>query len=426
MKTKAALLYGKNKIEVREIELPAITADELLVKVISNSLCMSTLKAATLGEDHKRVPEDIQVNPVITGHEFSGIILEVGENQKEKFKVGDKYLLQPALGLPNGYSPGYSFPYFGGNTEYCIIPKIAIDNGCVLPYDGDYFGNASLAEPMSCVIGGYHAQYHTKEFVYHHDMGIKKGGKLALLASTGAMGVAAIDFALHGSIQPSLLVVTDINQERIDRAKSLLTPEIAKARGVELHYLNTSDPDSTEKLLELSGGTGYDDVFSFVPNVHVLKQADDILGMDGCHNFFAGPTDKSFSAPFNYYHVHYSSHHVVGTSGGSPEDMMLSVELSVNGNLNPSLMVTHIGGLPAVPNGILCDLGSGVGGKRLMYTHTDLPMTAIADFTSLGKSSDKYADLYQSLGEICDKNNHIWNLEAENCLLSYFDVKTTL
>lgn len=74
MKTTAAVLSGKNKVYIREFELPEIGEEELLVKVISNSVCLSTYKAAIRGEEHKRVPEDISEHPVITGHEFCGII----------------------------------------------------------------------------------------------------------------------------------------------------------------------------------------------------------------------------------------------------------------------------------------------------------------------------------------------------------------
>ena len=85
MKTTAAVLSGKNKVYIREFELPEIGEDELLVKVISNSVCLSTYKAAIRGEEHKRVPEDISEHPVITGHEFCGIIEKAGSGLKERF-----------------------------------------------------------------------------------------------------------------------------------------------------------------------------------------------------------------------------------------------------------------------------------------------------------------------------------------------------
>ncbi len=62
--------------------------------------------------------------------------------------------------------------------------------------------------------------------------------------------------------------------------------------------------------------------------------------------------------PFNFYNVHYNSTHVVGTSGGSTDDMKEAIALSATGQLQPSFMVTHIGGLDAVPETVLeftCD-----------------------------------------------------------------------
>ena len=59
MKTKAVRLYGKEDLRLEEFELPAITADEILAKVVSDSICMSSYKAAKQATDHKRIPQDI-------------------------------------------------------------------------------------------------------------------------------------------------------------------------------------------------------------------------------------------------------------------------------------------------------------------------------------------------------------------------------
>ncbi len=149
MKTKVAAIYGKRDVRLRVFELPEITDNELLVSVISDSVCLSTWKAALLGSEHKhRLPDDLENHPVITGHECAGVIGGVGKNLTGKYKKGQRFVLQPAMGLPSGYSAGYSYEYFGGNATYMIIPEIAINLGCVLPYHGSYFAAASLAEPM--------------------------------------------------------------------------------------------------------------------------------------------------------------------------------------------------------------------------------------------------------------------------------------
>ena len=284
---------------------------------------------------------------------------------------------------------------------------------CLLPYNSDVYFYGSLAEPMSCVIGTFHAMYHTKAGSYEHSMGIVDGGKMALLASVGPMGLGAIDYALHCDRHPSLLVVTDIDEERLARAASIYTVEHAKELGIELHYVNTSKPDcGTAYLRELSGGTGYDDVICFAPVKPVVEQAGDILGFDGCLNFFAGPTNSQFKAEFNWYNVHYLYTHVVGTSGGNTNDMKEAIEMMTSGKINPAAMVTHIGGLDAVVDTTL-NLPNIRGGKKLIYTQIEMPLVAIADFAKLGETDPMFA----TLDEITKRHNGLWSAEAEKFLL---------
>ncbi len=414
MKARAAVLAGKNNIYVKDIELPEIGEEELLVEVVSNSVCLSTYKAAIRGGEHKRVPEDVSDDhPVITGHEFGGYIVKVGEKLKDQFKEGDKFVLQPAMGLPSGYSAGYSYEYYGGNATYCIIPKVSIDLGCVLPYEGDYFANASLAEPMSCIIGAFHATYHTTPYVYEHKMGLKDGGSLALLGCAGPMGIGAIDYAVNGPYNSKRIVVVDIDEARLKRAESLIKPEDAAKQGVELIYVNTSKMENpVEQLKEINGGKGYDEAFVFAPVIPLIETGDDILGNDGCLNFFAGPTRNDFKALYNFYNVHYEGTHICGTSGGAPSDMVESLNLSQAGKINPSYMVTHIGGINAAPDTIL-NLPKIPGGKKLIYPHIDMELTAIEDFAELGKENEMFA----RLAEICQANNNVWCEEAEKYLL---------
>ena len=93
----------------------------------------------------------------------------------------------------------------------------------------DEFFYGSLSEPLSCIIGTFHAQYHTKLGCYTHEMGIVEGGNMAILAGAGPMGLGAIDYAIHCDRKPGMLVVTDIDQARLDRAASIYTVEDAAA-----------------------------------------------------------------------------------------------------------------------------------------------------------------------------------------------------
>lgn len=416
MKTRAVRLYGVNDLRIEEFELPSIKDNEILAKVVTNSICMSDHKAAGQGAAHKRVPNDIDKNPVILGHEFCGEIIEVGKAWQKKFKAGDRFSIQPALNYKGSLdAPGYSYRWIGGNSEYIVIPSEVMEMDCLLPYNGDAFYLGSLSEPVSCIVGTYKAMYHTTNGSYVHDMGIVEGGNLAILAGVGPMGLGAIDYAIHNEVRrPALVVVTDIDDARLKRAESLYTVADAKKHGVKLVYLNTKDvPDATAALMELTGGTGYNDVLVMAPVRPLVEQADAILAKDGCLNFFAGPNKTDFSATLNFYNVHYASHHIVGTSGGNTEDMRDSLTLMEQRKINPVSMITHIGGMDAVPQTVI-DLPNIPGGKKLIYVDIKLPLVAIADFGTLAEKDP----LFKGLHELVTKNNGLWSPEAEKYLLA--------
>lgn len=415
MKTKAVRLYGKEDLRLEEFELPAIKDDQILAHIISDSVCMSTYKAMEQGSDHKRVPEDIDKNPVIVGHEFCGEIVEVGAKWQHKFKPGQKFSIQPAMNYKGSlYAPGYSYQYIGGAATYVVIPNEVMETNCLLDYNNDAFFYGSVAEPMSCIVGTYHAMYHTKNGCYVHDMGIVEGGNMAILAGVGPMGIGAIDYAIHCDRKPGLLVVTDIDEARLQRAASIYTVEEAAKNGVKLVYVNTATtPDAEAYIMGLTGNKGFDDVMVFAPVRPVVEMGDRLLGKDGCLNFFAGPANSEFKAEFNFYNVHYGSTHVVGTSGGNTADMIESIEMMNKGLLNTASMITHIGGLNCVVDTVM-NLPKIPGGKKLVYTNIDLPLTAIADFEKLGETDE----LFKNLAEICKRHNMLWNAEAEKYLLA--------
>ena len=411
MKTKAVRLYGERDLRLEEFELPAVGEGEILIKIVSDSVCMSTYKTAMQGAKHIRVPDNVAENPVIIGHEFCAEIVAVGKMWEKDYAVGEKVVMPPVLGYLGGYETvGYSFGEIGGVSTCSIVYEHIIRNGFLIKLQSDAFFKGSLIEPASCVLRGYKANYHLCGDTA--TMNIKEGGKLAILAGCGPMGLVAIDIALHGDIKPSLVVVSDIDEERLRRAAEIYDPREAEKRGIRLVFVNTV---SRDELMDISGGAGYDDVFVYAPVPSVVTLGDDILAFDGCLNFFAGPSDKSFSAPINFYNVHYAQHHYAGTSGSTPDDMRDIVKLIGEGRIDPAVMVTHIGGIDAAIDTTL-NLPSIKGGKKLIYTHINLPLTAIADFAELGKQDKRFARLASLVAE----HGGLWCAEAEQYLLGNF------
>lgn len=409
MKTKAVRLYGKNDLRLEEFELAPLREDEIRIKVMADSVCMSTYKTVLQGAEHMRVPKDVANHPVIIGHEFCAEIVQVGKKWKDKYIEGEKVIIPPVLEYLGGIDTiGYSFQQIGGASTYSTVCNHIIENGYMLKLQSDAYFKGALIEPVSCILRGYKANFHL-DVKQNHVMGIKEGGRLAILAGCGPMGLEAIDLALHSRKKPALIVVTDLDESRLNRAKSIFTTEKAKEIGIKLVYTSVTDK---YELLSLSDGKGFDDVFVYAPVASVVELADSILSFDGCLNFFAGPTDKTFSAKFNFYNVHYARHHVTGTSGSTPDDMREVVGMIGEQRINPAVMITHIGGIDVVIDTTL-HLPQISGGKKLIYTHIKMPLTQITDFERLGKNDVRFAVLAQ----IVKENNGLWCAQAEEYLL---------
>ena len=417
MKAKGVRMYGAKDIRLEEFELPEIKEDEVLLKVMSDSICMSTWKEVKLGSGHIRVPDDIAERPVIIGHEFSGVIEQVGEKWADEYKVGERFVVLPGIPDQMG-APGYSYEHFGGAVTYCIVPNDVIEKGCLLHYDGDAFYEVSVSEPMYCIIGGYMANYHTKPETHEHFIGAKEGGNIAILGGCGPMGLGAISYALAMENKPKMVVVTEINDDRINRAREVISEEDAKAKGVELHYVNTAKmDDEVKELMDLTGGEGYHDVFVYAPVKAIAETGNKILAFDGCMNLFAGPSDSEFSADMNLYDCHYRNTKLLGSSGGIKADLLEALDLIAKKEVNPAVMITHVGGIDAIVDTTL-HLPEIPGGKKLTYTQFEMPLTAIEDFRKLGENDP----LFAKLADACDKNQGLWNKEAEDILLEHFGV----
>lgn len=405
VQSKALRLYGKENMRIDTITLPEIKDDEILAEIVSDSMCMSSWKLAKEGEEHKKTPNNLKENPIIVGHEFAGKIIKVGSKWQEKYHENQNFVVQPNLARDDTpFVPGYSYPYIGGDATFVIIPNEVMELGCLIPFNGDSYYEGSLCEPVSCVIAAFDAQYHLIPHTYNHKMGIKKSGNMLIIGGTGPMGLLAIDYAIHADEKPEKLVVTDIDQEKLDRAK-----ELYPSNKVEVEFVNTKDLsiEEQEKLLRSKvNGKGYDDLFLLVSVRSLAEMAGRLMNPDGCLNQFAGPVNKSFSANLNFYDVHYNFTHVVGTSGGNAENEAKAAKLIADHKLNVAKVITHVLGLNAAAETTLSQPEIG-GGKKLIYTHKKF------DRIELDK-----VDPETKLGKILKKNNGIWSHEAEQWILN--------
>lgn len=244
---KAAVCHAKNDLRYEEIAKPELSAGKVLVKVKYTGIC---------GSDIERVNGDAShFYPNVFGHEFSGVIEEVGQGVTS-VKPGDKVAgipLVPCMkcdDCQNGnYSlcKNYSFigsREFGSYAEYVAVPE----KNVVKVKDKVSFEEAALFEPATVSLHG----------IFNNDF--KAGGTVAILGG-GTIGMFTLQ--LTKAFGAKKVVVFDIQEERLDLAKRF------NADGV----INTLEEGFMNKALEMTNGKGFDYVFETAGNTITMKMA---------------------------------------------------------------------------------------------------------------------------------------------------------
>ncbi|WP_176012701.1 alcohol dehydrogenase catalytic domain-containing protein [Victivallis sp. Marseille-Q1083] len=141
------------------IPVPAIRPGELLVRIDAIGLCFSDLKLIRAGERHPRVISgDLAADPVIPGHEAVMTVVEVGADLAGRFKIGQRFAIQPDIYI-DGVNNSYGYAINGGLAQYSVLDYRALDGdgGCYLLELDESIPSAvaALFEPWTCVLAAY-------------------------------------------------------------------------------------------------------------------------------------------------------------------------------------------------------------------------------------------------------------------------------
>jgi threonine dehydrogenase-like Zn-dependent dehydrogenase len=161
------------------VPLPKYGPDELLVRHDAVGLCFSDIKVIRQGEAHPRIYRAMRSNPVTLGHEVTMTVVGVGEDLRDQYQVGDRFIIQADVFVDGvGYAYGYEIQ--GGLSQYGVIDQriLAGDDGNYLipVQEGTGYAESALTEPWACVIAAYQLTYRTA---------LKPGGT-AWIIGTGA------------------------------------------------------------------------------------------------------------------------------------------------------------------------------------------------------------------------------------------------
>lgn len=148
-----------------EVPMPSFGPDELLVRHDACGLCYSDIKVITLGEEHPRISRSsMRAEPVVLGHEVCMTVVGVGENLREQYHIGDRFVIQADI-FVHGVGYAYGYEIQGGLSQYNVIDQRVLngDHGnYLIPVQPDTgYAESALTEPWACVVAAYHLEYRT-------------------------------------------------------------------------------------------------------------------------------------------------------------------------------------------------------------------------------------------------------------------------
>ncbi|MDH7569699.1 MAG: alcohol dehydrogenase catalytic domain-containing protein, partial [Armatimonadota bacterium] len=252
-------LYGPGLenlgVDGKPVELPTPRPgpDELLVRVDAAGLCFSDIKLLTLGAEHPRIlGRNLATNPVIPGHESAVTVVAVGENRRDRYQVGQRFIVQADI-YYKGVNVAYGYALPGALAQYGLIGTEILDGDegsyllPVQPTTG--YAEAALSEPWACVVCSYRAG---------HRRQILPGGALWVVGGPGAAAHAGLHISrgLDETSRPGRVVLTDLPAAVADRLEA--QAKHAGAEVVRTGPLASLDLDALSR--EQTGGAGFDDV----------------------------------------------------------------------------------------------------------------------------------------------------------------------
>jgi L-iditol 2-dehydrogenase len=319
---KVLRYHAPGDVRVEDAEVPSVGPGELLLRVRNCSTCGTDVKIFRFGHHHIRPPR-------IMGHEIAGEISEVGDGVSG-FAVGDWVQVIAAIPdgvcevcskgwmtvCPNQESMGYH--YDGGFAEFMVVPAkvLAVDGVNTIP-DGVSFAEASVAEPLACVLNG-------QELANVHD------GDVVVVIGAGPIGCLHVRTArARGAAQVFLI---DINRARLEASAAHVHPD---------EWISGEDTDVVDAVAKLTDGRGADVIITAAAAATAQEQAIAMAARRGRVSFFGGLPKDAPIISLDSNLVHYRELTIVGANGSSPRHNREALSLIGSGKVPVADLITH-------------------------------------------------------------------------------------
>ncbi len=319
---KVARFYAPGDIRLEDVEEPQVLAGQVKIRVRNCSTCGTDVKIFRSGHPNMSPPQ-------IMGHEIAGDIVDVGDGV-EGWSAGDR--VQVIAAIPDGtcedclagrmtvcphqLSMGYQFP--GGFAEYMIVPGevLRVDGLNRIP-DGLSYAEASLAEPLACVLNG-------------QELARVGEGDVVVIVGSGPIGCLHVRLArARGAAR---IILIDLNAERLEQAAALVRPDLT---------IVSADVDPVEAVMAATNGRGADVVITAAASGTAQEQGLRMLARRGRLSLFGGLAKDAPNITVDANLVHYRELTIVGVNGSSPDHNKQALQLIASGAVPVADLITH-------------------------------------------------------------------------------------
>jgi L-iditol 2-dehydrogenase len=314
--------HAPGDVRIDEVPEPMPGPGDVKLRVRNCSTCGTDVKISRFGHHHIVPPRGM-------GHEVAGEIVEIGADV-DGWRRGERVQVIAAIPCgtcaecrrgrmtvcPNQESIGYH--YDGGFAEFMVVPaKVLAVAGLNRIPDELGFADASVAEPLACVLNG-------------QQLARVGDGDDVVVIGSGPIGCLHVRLARSRGAGRVFLV--ELNRQRLDAASSLVHPDAAICAG---------ETDVVDQVLKLTDGRGADVVITAAASGRAQEQAIAMAARQGRISFFGGlPKDDPIIACDSNL-VHYRELTIVGANGSSPAHNAEALRLIATGSVPVADLITH-------------------------------------------------------------------------------------
>lgn len=314
----AAVLYGKEDVQIESVDVPQIGRGDVLVRVRAALTCGTDVKVFRRGYHARMI-----VPPALFGHELGGDIVAMGKDVRG-FKVGQRVVAANSAPCGECFYCQRNQENLcedllfnnGAYAEYIRIPERIVRKNMYEVPDHVSYQDAALVEPLACVLRGL------------EESGVRPGDTVAVIG-LGPIGMMFVRLAK--AVFNARVIAIGRRPQQLQRAARM---------GADETVLNCEGADVVGPVHEMTGGRGADVVIEAVGMPEVWQLAIRLLRRGGVVNFFGGcPDGTHLNLDTNL--LHYSELTCKASFHHTPALIRKALDLVSRGYVGAKDFVNH-------------------------------------------------------------------------------------